>query len=168
MLKWLNVSSVDELKSFGNMKEVRTIIKCDLVEFFSGQKSREKNIVDMIKITSNSWVGLYDKICALKNFMLILDDKYQIDKNTSKHYENNIEYFKTEEDEIIFYLLEMDGKARSEKLGITRECFIDKKHAKIWRDNICKKIHPDKTNNKKATEAAAKLNQLYKEMIGDA
>lgn len=167
-MKWLNVSSIDELKLLGNMKEVRKIIKYDLVEFFSGQKSKEKNIVEMIKITSNSWVGLYDKICALKNFMSILDDKYQLDNNTSKHYENNIEYFKTEEDQIIFYLLEMDGKSRSEKLGITRECFIDKKYAKTWRNNIYKKIHPDKTNNKKATEAAAKLNQLYKEMIGDA
>lgn len=165
ILNWLKVNSVDELKALGNIKEVRSIIKHDLIEFFNGQKSKEKNICEMIKITSNSWSGLYDKICALRNFMSSLNDKDE--KKDHGNLEDNIEYFKTEEDEIIFYLLEMEGKSRSEKLGITRGCFRDKEVAKLWRNNIYKKIHPDKTKNKNASKAAAKLNQLYKEMIGD-
>ncbi|MGL5766697.1 MAG: hypothetical protein ACRCX8_13755, partial [Sarcina sp.] len=78
-----------------------------------------------------------------------------------------IEYFKSEEDRLLFYILEMDGEKRSENLGITRSCFLSKKNAQKWRNEISKKVHPDKTNNPKAQKAAAKINQLYKEMIGN-
>lgn len=169
-MNWLYVKSIEELKAFGKMKDVKKLVKKDLAEFFKKQKSADQNITEMIKITSGSWVGLYNKICALREFMnTIKVDNSLIEKdvvNESKATE--IKYFKSEEDEIIFYLLEMEGKKRSEKLGITRACFINEKEAKKWRNRISKKIHPDKTNNKNATEATAKLNQLYKEMIGDA
>ena len=69
-------------------------------------------------------------------------------------------------DEYIFYLLELEGELRMQKLGINKSHFTNKKKAKQWRDKISKEIHPDKSDHKKAEEAMAKLNSIYEAMIG--
>lgn len=170
MLEWLEVKSITELKKLGNFRIVKKTIKDDLCNFFIGESSNEKNIVEMIKINSSSWDGLYNKIVSFKHLINQYSDKNEkIDEIKSKitfSRDDSIEYFKTQEDELIFYLLEMDGKKRSQKLFITKKCFTSESEAKKWRNKISKKIHPDKTKNKNATKASAKLNQLYKEMIG--
>ena len=61
----------------------------------------------------------------------------------------------------------MDGKRRSEKLGITRKCFLNKEEARKWKNNILKSIHPDKVSHKYSNEAVAEINQLFEEMVGN-
>ena len=76
-------------------------------------------------------------------------------------------YFISKASEYIFYLVELDGKERMEKLKVTRKHYSNKKVAKEWRDNIAKEIHPDVCKIKDAEKAIAKLNQLYAGMISN-
>ncbi|WP_297519974.1 hypothetical protein [uncultured Clostridium sp.] len=161
-MEWLNASNVKELKKLGKMRDVQNSIKVDLENYFKEKKSKDKNIIGIIKITSNSWDGLLDKIIALKDFL----NQFDKDKIECNEENESIEYFKTEEDKIIFALLELEGRKRNNILGITRKCFMSEKDAKVWRNNLSKKIHPDKSKNKYATMASAKINQLYTEMVG--
>lgn len=164
LMDWLNVNNIEDIKKFGTLNEVKKIIKNDLKVYFSGVKSKDKNIIEMISVKSSSWIGLLDKIKALKIFVNEFSDIKNNETYNSDAY--NDDYFKSKTDEYIFYLLEMDGKQRAEKLKISRNCYLSISAAKKWRNKIAKELHPDKSNHKKATQAAAKLNQLYKEMIG--
>lgn len=163
-MDWLNANNIEDIKKFGTLNEVKKIIKNDLKVYFSGVKSKDKNIIEMISVKSSSWIGLLDKIKALKIFVNEFSDIKNNEIYNSDAYNND--YFKSKTDEYIFYLLEMDGKQRAEKLKINRKCYLNETEAKKWRNQIAKELHPDKSNHKKATQATAKLNQLYKEMVG--
>ena len=171
-MEWLNVNSVEDLKKFGKMNNVKLIAKKDIESLFKDKKSKEKNIVNMISINSGSWVGLYQKIVALREVISYLDDNVitknfeDIIKEQNHSEEKALVYFNSKEAEYIFYLLELDGKQRADKLNITMKCYSNKNEAKAWRDSIAKVIHPDKCKNKRASEAICKLNQLYEDMIG--
>lgn len=158
---WLNISSVSELKNLGNLRTVQKVIKADLENYFKCKKVKDKNIVEMIKITSNSWQGLFEKIIGLREFIDSFSGCENIDK-----FDRSIEYFKSEEEKIIFALLELEGRKRNDMLGITRKCFMNEAEAKKWRNNLSKKIHPDKSKNKYADKASSRINQLYTEMVG--
>lgn len=178
-MKWIDCSDINELKflsakyeknPFKNMKiEINNDLaimgkQCGI------NKSVAKNIFN---INSRDWNGLLKKIMLLKEFSLKIQKNMECSYNEKDidNYKTTIDseldYFKSQEDEIIFYLLEMEGHKRSEKLGITRKCFINKSDAKKWRQQVIKKIHPDKSKNKNASRACAKINQLYEEMINN-
>ena len=76
------------------------------------------------------------------------------------------QYFISPSIEYIFYLVELDGEIRMNKLNITSKLFKDKKEAKSWRDKISKLIHPDVCPHAKSSEAMMKLNELYQQMTG--
>lgn len=169
-MEWLKVNSVEELKKMGNLKTVRSVIKKDLENYFKNMNSKDKNIVEMIKVSSNNWNGIYDKIKALNSFINYhLEGEAVSDRknNIVKSQGGNLDYFKSKEEELIFYLLELDGEKRNKKLNITKSCYYNKKDAKKWRNNIAKYLHPDKLSHPKAERATAKLNQLYFEMVGN-
>ena len=69
-MEWLNISSVEELKKLGKMRQVMQRIKDDIEKLFHNKKSVDKNIVTMISIKSNSWAGLYQKILAFRKSLL--------------------------------------------------------------------------------------------------
>ncbi|MEG1003048.1 hypothetical protein [Clostridium sp.] len=166
-MKWINVTSVSELKKFKTLKNARISINKDVNDFFKKKGCKDKNINGMIKINSNSWQGLYDKIVIFRELLKEFDiDESEISEIEVKEISRSkSKYFSSEECEYIFYLLELDGKERGDKLKITRDCYFDKKVAKKWRDNIAKKLHPDKCSHKEAANAISKLNQLYEDMI---
>lgn len=163
-MDWLWADSVDDLKKLGKMNEVKSLIKKDIADLFKDKKSKDKNIVEMIKVTSGSWKGLYDKVTALREVIFYLGSK---NNDSDECNDEDEKYFKSKADEYIFYLLELDGKQRADKLNITMKCYSDKSEAKKWRDSIAKVIHPDKCNNERANESLSRLNQFYKEMLGD-
>lgn len=70
-------------------------------------------------------------------------------------------YFKSENDRILFLLLEVDGKRRNQLLGITSEMYENEDAAKKWYKSLSNKVHPDKNNDPRAAEAFNKLKQLY-------
>ena len=157
-MEWINVNSVEELKKICKKLSIaKKMIKVDIEKMYNGKESKDKNISEVIKISSNSWKGLYDKIKAFREITNYIDLTY-INKNS------NI-YFKSKGAEYIFYLLELDGKQRAEKLNITMKCYSYKVAAKEWRDSIAKVIHPDKCKHINANEAICKLNQLYEDMV---
>lgn len=171
-MEWLNVNSVEELKKFGKINHVKSIAKKDIESLFKNKNSKDKNIVYMISINSGSWVGLYQKIVALREVISYLEDNVIIkniddtNKVANESEDKTSVYFNSKEAEYIFYLLELDGKQRADKLNITMKCYSNKNEAKMWRDSIAKVIHPDKCKNERASEAICKLNQLYEDMIG--
>lgn len=74
--------------------------------------------------------------------------------------------FINKQEEYIFYLTELEGKQRNNKLGIVNELYEDKKLAKSWYKNIAKYVHPDKSKCKDET-AFKVLNDIYQVMIED-
>ena len=75
---------------------------------------------------------------------------------------DQIDYFKSDRDRILFLLLEVDGKRRNQLLGITSEMYENKEAAKKWYKSLSIKIHPDKNpGDPKAVEAFSKLKGLY-------
>ena len=173
-MRWLDIKTKDELVVLSKIYSkspfvnIRLEIKKDLESLIKKHGYKEKTSLEIFKITSGTWTGLFNKIVIFRDILYSLNKTNTKASNTILIQSNSeINYFKSEEDALIFYILEMDGKKRSEKLGITRNCFVNKSAAKKWRAKISLKIHPDKTQNKNATKAAAKLNQLYSEMIGD-
>lgn len=171
-MEWLNVSSVEELKKLGKLKPVITLIKKDTEKLFKDKESKDKNIVSMLSIKSNSWVGLYQKIVALREVICYLNNNVmklskELGEEKREFLKNNdFDYFTSKEAEYIFYLLELDGKQRADKLKITMNCYSNKNKAKVWRDSIAKVIHPDKCKDERAHDAICKLQQLYEDMIG--
>lgn len=167
-MEWININSIDDLKKMGKLKPVMKMIKDDLAKLYAGKRSKDKNIVEMINVRSNSWQGLYDKIIALREVINSVDSNY-INSNNKTEFQvtarKSTSYFNSLEAEYIFYLLELDGKQRADKLHITMKCYSDKAFAKSWRDSIAKIIHPDKCSNSRANDAISKLNQLYEEMV---
>ncbi len=146
-MNWLYVESLEELKSLGKFREVCKKIKEDVGE--------------NIKVTGRSWADLYKNIVSLREII------EKISKDNKPHEkENKEEYFISKVDEYIFYLLELEGELRMQKLGINKSHFTNKKKAKQWRDKISKEIHPDKSDHEKSEEAMAKLNSIYEAMIG--
>jgi len=100
----------------------------------------------MIKISGRGWKELYQSIQKFKETISKLQGKDSSRVNNQTEIiipdEKHI-YFATQVCEYIFYLVELDGKLRMDKLGITPTLFSNKKAAKQWRDKISKAIHPD-------------------------
>ena len=137
-MEWFNVKSLDELKKLGKFREVGAKVKSDC----NG----------IVNIKLGSWKNLYNSILNLRGLLKQL----QVTPNC---------YFNSLASEYIFYLVELDGKDRLDKLKVDRKFYSNKKSAKAWRDKIAKEIHPDKCSIPQAKEAIAKLNQLYEGMI---
>jgi len=77
-------------------------------------------------------------------------------------------YFKSKEDEYIFYLIELDGELQQDKLNIDLSLYKDKEKAKAWRNGIITVIHPDTSEHPNINNATAKLNEIYKRMTKNA
>ena len=148
-MEWFNVKSLDELKKLGKLKDVGAKVKSDC----NG----------IVNIKLGSWKNLYNSIVNLRNFLDQLGVCTNNEIATPKPSTNG--YFNSLASEYIFYLVELDGKDRLNKLKVNRKFYSNKKLAKSWRDKIAKEIHPDKCNIPQAKEAIAKLNQLYEGMI---
>ena len=176
-MEWLKCDTEEKVlkENYGTLKNLIKSIKIDNKDLFSNYESKDKNIGDMIKITSNSWKGITEKIIIFKEVIKSLNiniygennaykNSYLKNNEDGKNVEEKENFFKSEEAKIIFYLLEIDGLKRAKALNITRMQYSNKKEAKKWRDNIAKKIHPDICKHKEAARAISKLNQLYEEM----
>lgn len=161
-LDWLHVKDLDELKKLGNFKEVRAEIKK-----FGGKT---------IHVSGRSWkellVSIEDFQKAIQQLNLSecknLVDEAMVSPSSENTNQTVSEsgYFTAKASEYIFYLTELDGEARMNKLGITATHFSSKRKAKTWRDHISKVIHPDVCKHVHASDAMAQLNDLYNQMVG--
>ncbi|MCW7556227.1 hypothetical protein NX722_27080 [Endozoicomonas gorgoniicola] len=88
--------------------------------------------------------------------------------DSKKNNDFKYDYFVSKEAEMIFYLSVLTGEAQQDMLNIVPSFYKDKKKAKAWRDEIIKKIHPDKSNHPDAKKATEVLNLLYERMLKNA
>ncbi len=72
-------------------------------------------------------------------------------------------YFISEVEELIFYLVELDGRQQLEKLKVNRMHYNFKSHAVKWRDSIYNTIFDSRHPN--TTKALERLEELYQSMI---
>lgn len=133
-----------ELRGIGKFKTLKETIN----ELFE----------NIIIIKANSWEKLYNSINNIKE-VCNLNNEYNIIDTC------NDLYFKGNAEKYIFFLLELDGKERLNKLGISKLYYSKKELAITWRNNIAKVIHPDICHHPNAEKAMSELNDMYKEMI---
>lgn len=79
-----------------------------------------------------------------------------------KNYDSST--FSSKQQELIFYLTQLEGKQRNKLLGIKDEYYEDKKLAQRWYRNIAKYVHPDQGGS---SEAFNTLNKIYEILIED-
>lgn len=155
-MEWLKVKDLEELKQLGTFNEVRKQIKLD------GGKH--------IHITGRSWNELLEAINGFKEKIEMLKinehQSVEVSKKRLDDHPSNSHYFTSLASEYIFYLTELDGELRMNKLKIKSTHFSDQRQAKSWRDKISKVIHPDICHHQQASEAMAQLNDLYHQMVG--
>ena len=66
-MRWYEASSPEDLKTLGKLKTVKSMINKDIREIIGKQK-----IDSFIKMGSNSWKGVFDKIQYLKKIGLVV------------------------------------------------------------------------------------------------
>lgn len=76
-------------------------------------------------------------------------------------------YFVSPAAEYIYALVELDGQARLDKLGVNIRLYRDADLARAWRDHVARQIHPDRCPHPNAARAMARLNELSASMTGE-
>ncbi|MGL5647092.1 MAG: hypothetical protein ACRDDY_04520 [Clostridium sp.] len=175
---WLEVKSEKELKSLAKEKyksrqfeNTKKEINKD-IDFFIDKIDLNIGAKNTKKLVASGWKELNSKINKIKNVYKNFE-KIEVKEEVSKKekekivVENEIEYFKSEADELIFYILELSGKKRNEKLKIEESFYKNKKEGKKWRNSILKKIHPDICKNRKTNEAINEFEQLCRLVLDE-
>lgn len=157
-MKWYEVKSVDELKTLGTLKYIKQEINKDIKEV-----TGINDISKFIKMGSNSWKGQFTKIQNLKKIIKLVNEKNS--KISKDGQAINDSYFKSDAYKYIFYLLELQGEARMEKLKIYKSHYINNDVAKGWYKNIAMKVHPDVCKDERASEAMAELTSIFNNMV---
>lgn len=161
---WININNKEDFKKIGNFNYVRKMIKEDISKFSKDNSISGVDLSKILNITSNSTSGLIKKIVLLKTFI------EKNSENTIISEQENItlnKYFKSEAHEIIFYLNELDGEERLNKLSVYKIHYLNEELARKWYLDIAKKIHPDvliKDNINGAEEAMSNLTAIYNGM----
>jgi hypothetical protein len=76
------------------------------------------------------------------------------------------DYFVSPDAEIVYSIIKLDGEQRLKALGINKSHYKDSDKAKKWRNDIAKKIHPDKCAHPHAAKAMDEIVALYDNMVG--
>jgi len=71
-------------------------------------------------------------------------------------------FFKSKQDEYLFYLTKLEGKQRNQLLGLTDEHYENKELAKKWYREISNYVHPDKNGDENAFHT---LSNIYNILI---
>ncbi|MGL5152370.1 MAG: hypothetical protein ACRC7N_17575 [Clostridium sp.] len=172
-MEWINLSTKEEFKQYasGKYKKFQLVnlkkeINNDLIKLAESVDENCKGSNEMIKIKAGSWDALAKKVKVLKGICIEVgcgNNKSEYVETLDEGYKGM--YFKSEGDEVIFYMLELSGKKRNEKLGVKEEYYKDIELAKKWRKEILKKIHPDVCKNPNASKALIEFQQLYEGII---
>jgi len=157
--------------AIGAFSGVKNMTSDSSPEFILNEKSTHKASIDIIKFTPDS-----KKIITSANdyTIRVMDTESTMGKSqllngkivASSRDKNSILILSGDKiSKYIFYLVEIEGKAQLDFLGITYEYYSNKKVAEKWHKEMIKLIHPDRCKHPKATEAMQVLEKLYKGMI---
>lgn len=137
-MKWLKAQTVDELKKMGTLQEV--------------SKQVRRDCRGAININTDNWNSLFESIKLLRLIVREID-------------ETNEENFTSKGSQYIFYLTELEGKERKEKLNVRRRLYANRTMATEWKNQIEKEIISEEIDSKIVQKAISILNQLYLDMI---
>lgn len=143
---FLKVESIEELKKCGSLPLIR--------EEFRTLVGNED-----FALKTDTWDSMLESIMKVQNLLKNFEALQQ------KKEESKELYFKGEAEKYLFYLLELQGEERLNKLGVNKMHYVNKERANKWKNNIAKIIHPDNCHHEKAEEAMEVLNKLYEEMV---
>ena len=144
-----NSSLPEELKFFDDPQEI-------LAEKFS-----LKEISDKVKSavpTDCGFKGIssWDEFESIRTMLRFLATyKERVDED----------YFISPQTEVLYKLVELQGEAQQNALGITIGLYKSKAKAKTWWRKLSSVVHPDRCNHRSATRATEELNRLYEEML---
>jgi hypothetical protein len=133
----ISAQSIDSLKKLGSYRDVRKLL--------------QEKLTGRLQIKARGWKDLYEILEILRG----IDTQIQQD----------IPYFKSEADQLIYALVELSGEPQLKALGLNRAHFRDAKKAKQLRNSIAHQIHPDKCTHPRAQDAMNKLTKLFNEVI---
>ena len=132
-----------------NIEELKNIQSIDELKKFGSEEDIKKileKIVFPLKINACSYQEIYETLKMLQQ----------------KHVDFIEGFFKSKQDEYIFYLTKLDGKQRNQLLGLTDEHYENKELAKKWYKEISNYVHPDKNGDENAFHI---LKNLYDILI---
>lgn len=72
-------------------------------------------------------------------------------------------YFKSKDAEIIFYLVELDGRCRLDKLGVNCLHYQNSEKADRWKNAKMKVL--EKSTHRYKDTAIEELNNIYEQML---
>jgi hypothetical protein len=151
------VKSLEELKGMGKLAEVREAFKEAVAEMG-------------IKGKTNSWQNMYESIQQVRKTTEKLVKLTGYATGSAPRDGASVDspdpFFKGEAERYIFILTQTDGEARMNLLGADMRHYSDPKLASQWMRGISKLIHPDNCKHPMAAQASAKLDELYKVMVG--
>ena len=136
-MKWLNVKSVDELKKLGTLQGVT--------------KQVEEDCKGIINVKLDNWDSLFESIQLIKSVIKQMDEREK--RFTSKG------------SEYIFYLTELEGKERKDKLQVRSRLYANRRMAEQWKNKIEQEIISEELDSFVVQKAISVLNQLYLDMI---
>ncbi len=132
-----------------NIGELRNIQSIDELEKLGSEEDIKfflERIVIPLKINVSSYQEIYETLKILQQ----------------KHVDFIDGFFKSKQDEYLFYLTKLEGKQRNQLLGLTDEHYENKKLAKKWYKEISTYVHPDKNGDENAFST---LSNIYKILI---
>ncbi len=128
------------------LKNIQSIDELEKLGSKEDVKSFLQEIVAPLKINASSYQEIYETLKMLQQ----------------KHIDFIDGFFKSKQDEYLFYLTKLEGKQRNQLLGLTDEHYVDKELAKKWYREISNYVHPDKNGDGNAFHT---LRNLYNVLI---
>jgi cell division protein FtsB len=111
------------------------------------------------KINPDLTIELRAEIDRLKAENAELKQQLAIAQNTDS------DYFVSPQAEIVYSIIKLDGEQRLKALGINKSHFKDANKAKKWRNDIAKKVHPDKCAHPQAAQAMDEITAIFENMV---
>lgn len=149
-MKWLETETLEDLKQLGSYTKMRQEIK--------------KSLGERIYFKARSWAELWEVVQSIRKLKLSERLPHKIEEYQANISNENLMYFKSEADRIIYALLRLNGEQKLIELGINKSHTRDLEKAKSWRNKLAKIIHPDVCKHPESVEASTKLTQLYEQM----
>jgi hypothetical protein len=150
IMEWLEAETLEDLKQLGSYRKMREEIT--------------NRLGNRIYFKARGWADLWEVVQSIRQLKLSGRLPQEIERYQASTSDENLMYFKSEADRIIYALLRLDGEKRLRELGINKSHTRDLEKAKSWRNQLARLIHPDVCKHPESVEASAELAHLYKQM----
>lgn len=124
-------------------------------------------------LKANSWAALAEKLNpqpSIKELQAEIDrlkvENAALKQQLATAQNTDSDYFVSPEAEIVYSIINLDGEQRLKALGVNKTHYKNSDKAKKWRNDLAKKVHPDKCAHPQAGKAMDEITALYENMVG--